>query len=163
MTTDPYFYAPTPPAAPAPVAAPAPAGEGAWRRPGPGECASCGCTPATPTQFKRQTGMLLMSRQWTERASYCKGCARDAFRRCQNWCLTQGWWGLIAAILNLGWLYANWNQMSRLATMPEGSARDPWVVTPRQQPSDGGKPLPLRPGVWVTVAFVLFIALTVVS
>lgn len=164
MTTnsDPYFFAP-PAAAPAPVTpAPMASPDGQWRRPGPGECQACGCTPAAPTQFKRQTGMLLMSRQWTERATYCKGCARAAFRRCQDWCLTKGWWGFIATILNLGWLAANAKQMSRLATMPDANARDPWVVTPSQQPSNGGSPLAARAGVWVTVALALVVLATVV-
>jgi hypothetical protein len=163
--TDPY--APPPPvasytdtwaqAAPGAAAAPGQPAQSSGRRPGPGECAACGCSPAAPLQLKRHSGYVLMSRTWTERASYCQGCATDAYRRCQNWNLTRGWWGFVSTILNITCLLGNQKAFHALRGMPPAHNRDPQVVTPRQQPSNGGSSLWARSGVWATLGFVVLL------
>jgi hypothetical protein len=159
MTSDPYFaapiYAPPTAAPPTPVSAQL----NDFRPPGPGECAVCGCTPATPTRFRRQSGFLVMSQQWTENVSYCKDCATAAFRRCQDWCMTRGWWGFISSIINIFAVLGNADQMRRLSTMPRATNRDPQVWSHLQQPADPGRPLSRRPGAYITGALVTLVAL----
>jgi len=129
------------------------------RRPADGECFSCGWSPAAQTVFTRQAGMVLMNKHWTERASYCKGCATEAYRRCQAWNLARGWWGVISFFMNIVALVNNSRQMGRLRDMPPPQQRAPEVVTPRTTPSDGGQPVFARPESWVLVAVVLLIVL----
>jgi hypothetical protein len=131
------------------------AAEAFGRGPGPGECARCGFSPAAGTTFVRQTGMLVMNRRVTESAVYCKGCATDAYRRCQAWCLGLGWWGVISFFMTWGALFHNAREMKRLAAMPGPMDRAPDVSAPRATPSDGGPPLIQRPYTLVLVGVIL--------
>jgi hypothetical protein len=133
------------------------------RPPGPGECMVCGCSPAAPTTFVRQSGYVVVQSSRTERATYCKDCATAAYRRCQNWNLLRGWWGLISAGLTVLGLIRNARQMGRLAALPPASARSPEVQTPRAVPTDPGRPIAQRPGAWVTIAIGVYLAAQLVT
>jgi hypothetical protein len=134
------------------------------RPPEPDECFSCGSTPALPTVFERNVGLLVLARSRVEGASYCKGCGTDAYRRCQSWNLGYGWWGLYAVLLNAWALFKNARQFRKVKALPPAYTRDPNVVTPRQVPSDGGRRIPERPGMWIAfgiLALWIFVANTV--
>jgi hypothetical protein len=108
------------------------------------------------TAFVRQTGMLVMSRRVTERATLCRECATDAYRRCQAWNLALGWWGHFSFFMTFGALRRNAHEMRRVRAMPAPMERAADVVTPRTTPS-AGAPLVQRPLTLVLVAFLLVV------
>ncbi len=121
------------------------------RLPRADECSACGSTPAVPTVFERHTGLVVLMRETREAASYCRGCGTDAYRRCQSWNLGYGWWGLFSFVLTFASLFRNARQFRKVKALPPAFTRDADVVTARQFPSDGGRRIPERAGMWIAL------------
>jgi DnaJ domain len=122
------------------------------RRPGPNQCEICGHEPAVAIVLRRGVGMLLMRRRFTLRLTACRDCGMKRFRDMQNATMTQGWWGIISFFTNFYYIAENhkaYRQLRKLdaPTMPGGT-----FTTARSTPSQPGKPLHKRLGIYVCVA-----------
>jgi hypothetical protein len=147
---------PTPPSpSPSPVAdagAPSPWGI----PPEPPGCAICGSVPAADVTFTQGIGMVILRRTKTVRVRACRDCGTALFRKTQSQTLLTGWWGVISAFTNLGYVWGNFQARKTLDAL--GDPRPPrerTAQTPRTTPLPVGSPTLLRPQPLVFFLFVV--------
>jgi hypothetical protein len=137
---------PTPPSpAPAPVADASPPSP--WGiPPEPPGCAICGSVPAADVTFMQGIGMVILRRTKTVRVRACRHCGTALFRKTQSQTLLTGWWGVISALTNLGYLWGNLRERKKLDALGEPRPpRERTAQTPRTTPLPVGSPTMLRP------------------
>lgn len=101
------------------------------RAPVEGECDMCGSTPAARVNLHGTRGLLLARTDLHLEPDLCRPCGRSMFREVQSDTLTRGWWGITAAIVNVGCVVSNvFAILSHQRRLPPPSGRDPHVLTP---------------------------------
>lgn len=159
------FPLPPPPPPPPPGMPPPPAGTSGvddWiaAQPSTGAsggtvvCRVCGRTPAVDATFAANTG-LVIARRWSRMdGPFCRSCGIAAFRKQMNHTLALGWFGLISLFSNFVAIPKNLMNRQKVVALGEPTGPE------RARGLDPGKPLYLRPGIYVTGA--ILIALFVV-
>jgi hypothetical protein len=111
-------------------------------------CKLCGSTPAANMTIHEHNGRVLWMTHKTNKGPFCRDCGTALLRHHQNSTLFQGWFGIfsffitpITLLLNLG----AWRKVKALGP-PQ---RDPNVQSKIPAPLNPGKPLHLRPGLYV--------------
>lgn len=107
----------------------------AVRPPFVGECDLCGWAPAAPIKLRRVTGAVIWHSRYIAEPELCRLCADGFFAESQAQTLMKGWWGVVAPLVNL---YYIWENVQAIAghrrRVPMGQSRDPRVVTPVTHP-----------------------------
>lgn len=115
------------------------------------KCQVCEATPAIPIRLLGHQGMVLLYRQVSYRGTFCRDCGLSVFRTVMNRTLLVGWWGIISFFLNLYAILVNLAVWARLRGLTEP------IRTSGKTPLDRGRPLVLRPGLWVTAVAVALV------
>lgn len=115
------------------------------------KCQVCEGTPAIPIRFLSHQGMIVLYRQITYRGSFCRDCGLSVFRRVMNRTLLVGWWGIISVFLNIYAIIVDLVSWRKLRGLLEP------VRMSGKSPLDPGRPVFLRPGLWVTTAAIVVI------
>ena len=121
------------------------------RSPRVGECDLCGHAPARPMEFQMQNAWVLRRTVYSTRLELCRDCGRAVGRQRQGRTLWSGWWGISAALANLGFVGKNsvtLRQAGRLAT----PRIDLVVAAPLAHPLSPGHTVFRRIGIWTVVA-----------
>lgn len=117
-----------------------------------GKCQVCEGTPAIPVRLLGHQGMIILYRQITYRGTFCRDCGLALFRQVMNRTLLVGWWGIISVFLNVYAIIVDLVVWTKVRALPEP------VRMSGKTPLDKGRPVLLRPGLWVTVAAIVILA-----
>jgi len=115
------------------------------------KCQVCEGSPAVPVRLLGHQGMIILYRQLTYRGTFCRDCGLSVFRTVMNRTLLVGWWGIISFFLNIYAIIVNLVAWTKLRALPEP------VRMSGKTPLDPGRPVFLRPGLWVTTAAIVII------
>lgn len=116
------------------------------------KCQVCEATPAIPVRLLSHQGMIVLYRQITYRGIFCRDCGLSLFRRVMNRTLLVGWWGIISFFLNSYAILVDLVAWTKLRALAEP------VRMSGKPPLDPGRPVFLRPGLWVTAAAIAILA-----
>jgi len=86
-------------------------------------CRVCGRGPAIEVQLRRQIGMIVMSRMFTFRGALCREHGEQLGKQYLNKTLVEGWWGIIAFVLNLAWVTMDLSTLSKIRKLDPPLAR----------------------------------------
>jgi hypothetical protein len=114
-------------------------------------CQVCGRGPATSVDVMQVTGMVVLFRTSTVKGRLCRECATAVARRAISHNLLFGWWGLIAAFVNLFIVVANVVTLLRVRRLPQPSGD---TVGPRIAPA---RPVLQTPGPYVAGAATIIV------
>jgi hypothetical protein len=121
------------------------------------KCQVCEGSPAIPIRFLSHQGMILLYRQIRYRGTFCRDCGLSVFRTVMNRTLLVGWWGIISFFLNIYAIIVDLVGWARLRRLPEP------IRTSGKAPLDRGRPVFLRPGLWVTTAAIAVIVVALAA
>jgi hypothetical protein len=124
-------------------------------QPESGGCVQCGRTPTADVDLRANTGLVLKRRVSRITGPFCRACGMARFREQMDHTLRLGWWGVTSFFSNFAAVYANlrsWSALRRLDP-PTGEPAPP------ASPLDPGRPLYLRPGIYVLLVALMAIGL----
>jgi hypothetical protein len=109
-------------------------------------CAICGSMPAADVTFTQGIGMVILRRAKVVEVRACRDCGTALFRKTQSQTLLTGWWGVISAVTNVGYVWGNVQARRTLNALGEPRPpRERTAQTPRTTPLPVGSPTLLRP------------------
>lgn len=120
-------------------------------------CQACGSMNAIDVGFVGQVGMLITRQVSNVEARLCKYCAQSIGRRYQSLTMVQGWWGAIAFLSNIFYIFLNALALNKVSRLPNPVAPLGFVTSP----SDPGRAVMKRPMSWV--APVLLVAVLAIA
>lgn len=138
-----------------------PSGSTSGARSGPSReafdrCEVCGSKNCGIFEFRRQIGLLLYRRIGGIAARLCKNCAQSIGRTFQSRTLTQGWWGPISALTNVGFVWGNTRELNRARRLSAPSGAFGMPLSP-------GRPVFLRPFAWIGPVVILTLVASIVG
>ncbi|MEU8952569.1 hypothetical protein [Streptomyces sp. NPDC048489] len=113
--------------------------------PEPG-CHVCQAHPATRTEIRSHTGLVLWGRTRTVNQPLCRQCGISLIRTMTTRTLWQGWWGILSLFFH-----------TPAALLQNRAAHRQFRALPMSAPPPGrrslapGKPVPLRPQAYVAL------------
>lgn len=113
-------------------------------------CTVCGSTPAAKGTVWLVTGLILWLKWEQDAGPFCRTCGTAVARHYTNRTMLTGWWGLFAFFANLWAIGANLVAARRFASLPQPLPQS-GVAGDANAPLKPGKPLPLRPGPYVSL------------
>jgi hypothetical protein len=109
-------------------------------------CRVCGGQPAAPLSFSQNIGMLILRQSRTSPGPYCRDCGRHDGRSAQLLTLITGWWGVLSFFFNFAAIIGNARSLRTVGELQEPRGGD------AARRLDPGKPLFLRPAMWLVIA-----------
>ncbi len=111
--------------------------------PPPTGCRTCAATPTDTFTFREVAGGFFTWKMKTTEGTFCGPCAQSLGRAAQSRTATTGWFGFLAAVINLGVIPMNAVGLRRAAALP---------ANPNSSSLDPGSSFFKRPGAFVMLA-----------